>query len=116
MKKIIALSYIAWASALPVFAQDCAAGTQCLENPLRFPTIEKFIEGFLKAIVMIAIPVIVAFMVYAGFQYIIARGNPGKIKEAHANFLYVIIGTALVLGSWVLATLIGGTVTSLLRG
>lgn len=103
--------FVAFA-ALPVYAQKAGS----LENPLRFTSLEKFVEGFLQAIVMIALPMIVAFMVYAGFKYIIARGNPGKIGEAHKNFTYVIIGTILILGAWVLATLIGGTVTQILRG
>ena len=109
--RTLSLALIAWAAALPVFAQSAGA---TLENPLRFDSIERFIEGVLQAIVMVALPIIVAFMVYAGFKYIFARGNVSKIGEAHKNFTYVIIGTILILGAWVLATLIGGTVTQLL--
>ena len=102
-----------WAIAAPVFAQSGCTGT-CLENPLRFTSIEKFIEGFLQAVIMIALPIIVAFMVYAGFKYIFARGSSSKITEAHKNFTYVIIGTILILGAWVLSTLIGATVRQIL--
>lgn len=114
--KISSTAILLWVLALPVFAQNtnCANGTNCLENPLRFGSIEGFIEGVLRAIVVISIPIIVAFMVFAGFKYIAARGNPGKIGEANKNFMYVIIGTIMILGAWVLATLIGGTVTQLL--
>ena len=105
-----AIAPIAWSTALPVFAQ----GT-ILENPLKFPNIEKFIEGVLQAVVMIALPIITVFIVYAGFKYIFARGRPGEITKAHQNFGYVIIGTILILSAWVLATLIGGTITQLLR-
>lgn len=90
-----------------------AAAATSLENPTKFPTIEKFIEGVLKAVVYIALPVIALFMVYAGFKYVSARGDIGKIKEAHTNFLYVVIGAILILGAWVFATLIGGTVSQL---
>ncbi|MEK7155790.1 MAG: TrbC/VirB2 family protein [Patescibacteria group bacterium] len=96
--------------AVPVIA----AAQQTLENPLRFSSLETFIEGVLQAVVMVALPIIVAFIVYAGFKYIFARGSIDKIKDAHKNFTYVIIGTILILGAWVLATLIGGTVTQLL--
>lgn len=111
--RFFTLALIVWAAALPVFAQQTGSNTS-LQNPLKFASIEKFVEGVLKAVVMIALPIIVAFMVYAGFKYIFARGNSSKISEAHKNFTYVIIGTILVLGAWVLATLIGGTVTQLL--
>ncbi|MEK7098800.1 MAG: TrbC/VirB2 family protein [Patescibacteria group bacterium] len=104
----VALFVSAYFTAPPAFAQ------QTLENPLRFSSLEKFIEGVLQAVVMVALPIIVAFIVYAGFKYIFARGSIDKIKDAHKNFTYVIIGTILILGAWVLATLIGGTVTQLL--
>lgn len=114
MKKIFAgLGSISiWAAALPVFAQS----SKSLENPLKFSSIANFIEGVLEAVVMIALPIIVAFMVYAGFKFIFAQGNEGKLKTAKENFMYVIIGTIMILGAWVLATLIGATVTQLLRG
>lgn len=88
-------------------------GTQ-LQNPLRFRSIETFIQGLLQAIVMIALPIITVFVVYAGFLFISARGNTETLKRARENFVYVIIGATLILSAWVLATLIGGTVTQLL--
>jgi len=97
-----------------VFAQTDCNGSTCLQNPLKFASLERFIEGVLQALVMVALPIIVAFIVYAGFKYIMARGSVSGIQEAHRNFTYVLIGTILILGAWVLATLIGGTVAQLL--
>lgn len=87
---------------------------QELKNPLpNFPTIARFVEGVLKAVVYIALPIIALFIVYAGFKYVMARGNWDQIKQANANFVYVIIGALLILGAWVLATMIGNTVTQI---
>lgn len=105
------LSTLLWASAAPAFAQQAS-----LQNPLRFPTIEQFIEGTLRAVILIGIPVIVVFTVYAGFKFIMARGNSAAISKARENFVYVIIGMVMILGAWVLATLLGSTVTQLLGG
>lgn len=102
--------------ALPVLAQSDCTGNNCLTNPLKASSLEKFVEGFLQAVIMVALPIIVAFMVYAGFKFIFARGNPGAISKARENFTWVIMGTIMILGAWVLATLIGGTVTQVLRG
>ena len=109
--RIMTVAILLWAAALPVLAQS---NSQTLENPLKFSSLEKFVEGVLKAVIMIALPIIVAFMVYAGFKFIFARGNSSAISDARKNFTYVIIGTIMILGAWVLATLIGGTVTQLL--
>ncbi|MBI4087776.1 hypothetical protein HY418_00110, partial [Candidatus Kaiserbacteria bacterium] len=42
-----------------------------------------------------------------------ARGNEQALSKAKQNFIYVIIGALLILGAWLIATLIGGTVTQL---
>lgn len=100
---------------LAAAATTCTAeGDQnCFKGLTAFPTLTKFVAGALKALVMIAIPVIGFFIVVVGFKFIAAQGNPGKLAEARKNFLYVIIGAGLVLGAWVLATLIGATVSQL---
>lgn len=88
-----------------------------LESPLNpeFSSIPGFISGALKALVMIALPVLTLFIVYSGFKFIAAQGNESKLSEAKQNFMYVIIGAILILGAWVIATLIAGTVSELMR-
>jgi hypothetical protein len=111
--RLASIAFIVWAFALPVFAQS-GAPEKGLQNPLKFDNINDFIAGTLRAIVMIAIPLITIFIVYAGFKFISARGNPGGLSEAKENFKWVILGAILILSAWVLATLIGGTVRQLL--
>ena len=73
--------------------------------------IPSFISTFLKAIVQIGLPVIAIFVLIAGFKFVSAGGSSGKINEARENLVYVVIGAGLIMGAWVLATLIGNTVT-----
>lgn len=84
-----------------------------LENPSAFPSLSALIEGLLRSIVYIALPIISLFVVYSGFKFVFAQGNQEAIKEAKYNFLYVIIGALLILGAWALAQLIGNTVNEL---
>jgi hypothetical protein len=51
--------------------------------------------------------------IYAGFLYVTARGNQTKISTAHNALLYSAIGTAILLGAWVIASVIRNTITSL---
>lgn len=92
-----------------------SAQSQKLENPLNpaFSSVPSFIEGVLRTIVVVALPIITLFIVIAGFMFVKARGNPGEITDAKRNFFYVMLGAILILGAWVLATLIAGTVTQL---
>ncbi len=77
--------------------------------------------GLVKAIVdNIILPVggvlcVLAF-IFAGFKYVMAQGKPADIEAANRTLLYAAIGTAVLLGAWVLANavcktveLIGGT-------
>src|SRR3989344_35741 len=84
-----------------------------LQNPLRSQSIAEFIASALKVLVIVALPIITLFIVISGFMFVLARGNESRLTEAKKNFVYVIIGALLILGAWVIATLIGGAVTQL---
>lgn len=51
--------------------------------------------------------------IYAGFLYVTAQGNDTKLKTAHKALLYTSVGTAVLLGSWVIAKVIENTINSL---
>ena len=73
----------------------------------------EFVKAALQLFVILALPVLAFFIVLAGFNFILARGNSSKLERAKMNFLYVIIGTCLVLGAWLLASLIGATISQI---
>ncbi len=100
---------------IPVVALAAPAGK--LEDPLNsnYSSIPNFISGALKVMVEIGLPVVALFLLIAGYKFAAAGGNPHKLEEAKENFVYVILGALLILGAWVLATLIGNTVTELVR-
>ncbi len=61
---------------------------------------------------MFAIPFVVFFIIYAGFLYVTARGNPGTIEQAHKALLYAIIGGLLIFGARAILAIITNTVYS----
>lgn len=99
--------------AVLLFASVASAQSSGLQNPLKYNDIQSFIAGALKTLVVVALPIITLFIVISGFMFVAARGNESKLEKAKENFLYVIIGSILILGAWVLATLIGGTVSQI---
>ena len=106
---ITATAFLMLLAVLPAYAADG------IQSPLKpeVSSIPGFIEAALKALVMIALPILTLFIVYSGFKFISAQGNSSKLEEAKKNFLYVIIGALLILGAWVVATLVGGTINQL---
>lgn len=82
-------------------------------NPLKNAGIEditSFIESILRFVVMIGIPIVTLAIIYSGFLFVVARGNPEELKKAKRTFLYTLIGAALLLGSFIIANAIKGTV------
>lgn len=120
MKKIhaiypIVVCVLPAAIALLLLASFADAQEIALKNPLNsnFSTIPAFIAGALKALALIALPIITLFFVISGFLFLTAQGNQEQLKKAKLNFLYVVIGAVLILGAWIIATLIAGTVSQL---
>ena len=109
-----ALSLISSCALLiPLVADAAVTGIQ---NPLNasFSSIPTFISGFLQVMVKIGLPVVAIFILIAGFKFAAAGGNPDKIEKAKENLVYVFIGATLILGAWVISTLIGNTVTQVI--
>ncbi len=89
-------------------------GSNKLENPLN--NINNFcdlVKVILDAVIIIGMPIAVLFLVYVGFGFIIARGNPEKMKVARQNFLYTVIGIAIFLGAWTIAKIIQSVIIGL---
>ncbi|HUO50255.1 MAG TPA: hypothetical protein VMU25_01665 [Candidatus Paceibacterota bacterium] len=105
--KISSIATGALAFLVPVIAFG-----QQLNNPTKFNDIPSFLAAFLKAVVQICLPILTLWIVYAGFLFVVARGNPGKLADAKRNLVYVLIGAFFVLGAWMLATLLGATVSN----
>lgn len=84
-----------------------------LQNPLRFDDLGSLLEAILEAVILIAFPVLVLFLVYAGFLFIAAQGNPEKLANARRVFIWALIGALIVLGAQAISLLIGDTVRQL---
>ncbi|MEX0935109.1 MAG: PKD domain-containing protein [Candidatus Paceibacterota bacterium] len=85
-----------------------------LTNPLgSISTIPKFLEALLDRIVQIAIPIIIIFIIYSGFLFLVAQGNPEKISKAKKTLMWTLIGAAVIIGADILAKVIVGTITDL---
>ena len=84
-----------------------------ISNPITSPSITAFLGVALKSLVNILIPFIVIAYIVVGLMFITARGAPDKLKIAKAALLYVSVGTAIVLGAWVLTEMISSTITAI---
>lgn len=86
-----------------------------LENPLKFENLTDLFEAILSVVMVLATPVIVFFIIYAGFLYVTARGNAQQVEQATKALTYAIIGGVIVLGSFALITIIDNLVTAFIN-
>ncbi len=83
-----------------------------LKNPLAFDSIQDFIVAILNVIIVIATPIVVIFIIFAGFKYVTAAGDAGKVKEATQALTYSVIGGVLIIGAVAIAEIIKNLVTA----
>ncbi len=81
-----------------------------LNNPLTFPSIIDLLAAVLNVVIVIATPIVVFYLIYAGFLYVTARGNAEKIEEASKAIMYGVIGGVIILGSVAITAIISDTV------
>lgn len=78
-------------------------------------TLIDFIKIVLQNVIMpLAAVVAVMYIIWAGFLYVTAQGNPKNIEVAHQNLLYALIGTGILLGAAGISAVVSNTVTSLI--
>ncbi len=101
MKKAYILPIVFLTSLLsvsPVFAQTTTTGG--------VSQIQSFIQSIIQVMITLAGLVSVGFFVWGGFGYITSSGNPESLDRSKKTILYSAIGLAIVLGAFVLSSVV----------
>jgi hypothetical protein len=82
-----------------------------IPNPIPHNNLIDLLKTVIDEIILPLGGMIAVFMfIYTGFKFVTARGDSKAIGEAKTALLYTAIGTAILLGSWAIATVIINTV------
>jgi hypothetical protein len=88
------------------------------QNPLRkgLDSIPEIVSALVKNIVIpIAVPFLALAIIYTGFLFIQARGNKDKLEKAKEALKWTLIGGAIILAAYVIATALQGTIADIIR-
>lgn len=85
-----------------------------VKSHIKPTSIEGLLLAILEIFIIIATPLIVLYIIYAGFLYVTARGNTQQVEQATRALTYAIIGGVIILGAVALSNIIGGVVGSFL--
>jgi hypothetical protein len=73
-------------------------------NPIKAQSFKEFIQLLTEIILKIGMPLAALMIILSGFMFVKARGNPEELKKAKAMFVWTLVGTAIIIGSYVIAT------------
>ncbi|HEY4495988.1 MAG TPA: hypothetical protein VJC04_01375 [Candidatus Paceibacterota bacterium] len=116
LKEKIAGWFLTLLFPIIVLAQGGSNITTKIDNPLSADTLFCFLKDILDVFLTIGVIIAVLFMVYAGFLFVTARGAEAQLTTAKKAFLGAVIGTAIIMGVWVIAKAIVGTVNAIRPG
>lgn len=84
-----------------------------IDNPLGNATLLGILELIINGIIFIATPVIVLMVIYAGFLFVWAQGNPERLNDAKNAITYALLGALVLLGAHAISALIRGTIAQI---
>ncbi len=106
------------AFAFPLMARADAppvgGGGGAIKNPIPgITSVMDLIGNILKIVMMIGIPLCALAIIYAGFLFVTAGGKDAQVTEARKAFFAAVVGTAIILGAFVIVKALQGTIGGL---
>lgn len=91
-----------------VFAQGMT-----LTNPLKSKNIETFLLNIIDILLVFALPLVILYIMYAGYLFVTAQGNATKVTEARSALLWAVVGGVIVFGAKIIVEVVKGTAAAL---
>ena len=88
----------------------CGGG---LVNPLGCGTdLMTLLTRVLNVVIQLGVVVLTLMIVYCGFLFVTAQGNPEALSKAKSALLWTVIGGAILLGAQGIASGVGATINA----
>ena len=84
-----------------------------IQNPLGNNGLLDLFGLILKGLILIATPIVILMVIYAGFLFVTAQGSVDKLDTAKRAITYALIGALILLGASAISELIQGSIESL---
>ena len=84
-----------------------------LQNPLQAQDLQTLLLEILGYVQLIGGIFLTLAIVFVGFKFVTARGNPEEVGKARSALMWTVIGGLLLLGAQAIAIVISSTVQSL---
>jgi hypothetical protein len=91
-------------------APACPIGQIC--NPIKSQSISEFLLKIIDVLLVFALPIIILYIMYAGYLFVTAAGNSEKVASAKNALLWSVVGGVIALGAKLIIEVIQGTVAA----
>ena len=100
-------------SATPAPAPQVSSDQKAsgITDPLKVKSIQCLLAKIFQLAVNVGALVAVGYIIWAGFLFVSAGGDKKQVEAARNTLFNAIIGTALIVGAWVIATVIANTIS-----
>jgi len=88
-------------------------GAVTIVNPLKVKTLEGLLVIIMKAVVQIGTIILTLAIIWVGFLFVKAQGNPEAVSSARSALLWTVIGGLILLGAQAISLVIASTVRGL---
>ena len=120
LKKFSTYLVIVLVLTLPILTYAAVTNAPLVTANIPSPTgdtdlmslITKILNGVLMPIAAVFVTV---WIIYAGFKYVVAQGNPTKVSEAHKTLLWSLIGAGILLGAAGISKVVETTIKALIQ-
>ena len=119
MKKKLLSLFILLLLVTPVitFAQsDITANLDTAAGNLKGQTLPQIVGSVINAFVSILGVILVSLMVYAGYMWMTAAGDPEKVKKAQGIIKMATMGIIITLAAWAIASYVIGVANEAATG
>lgn len=103
---------------VPIFiiqANPPEASKVTIDNPLgpNNMQVKDVLSKIMDIVALIGGIVVAFFIIFSGFKFVMAKGNPGELEKAKEMFFATVIGGAILLGAGIIANIVVTTVETI---
>jgi hypothetical protein len=86
-----------------------------IDNPLGANNMEVkgVLEKIMNIVELVGGIVVAFFIIFSGFKFVMAKGNPGDLEKAREMFYATVIGGAILLGAGIITEIVVTTVETI---
>ncbi len=84
-----------------------------IKNPINADSVSAVMLKFFDILIQLGAVVVTLAIIYAGFLFVMAKGNPEELNKAKTTLFWTITGSLVLLGAQVIAQIIEKTIKQL---